>query len=111
MADHEVDPARVYVAGPTRSSTPGPECIPGSPTALHKNVAAAFVAMRTGGSPAPGGPVPLIVLHGDRDGRVAPVNVENLVAARLAIRTSHPITDTHVEAMTGGSPAKAILRC
>ena len=76
-----------------------------------QNVAAAFVAMRTGGSPAPGGPVPLIVLHGDRDGRVAPVNVENLVAARLAIRTSHPITDTHVEAMTGGSPAKAILRC
>ena len=97
ISDHAVDPDRVYVAGLSAGGAmaatladryPEMYAAVGVHSGLTHSAAtdllSALRAMQNGGPVVAGNTVPVIVVHGDRDSTVNPINAQRIIQARVA---------------------------
>jgi poly(hydroxyalkanoate) depolymerase family esterase len=120
MAEHNVDPGAVFVAGLSAGGSMAAilaEAYPNLYTAVgvHSGVPAgaaddlqsALTAMMLGsGTEKTGGTAPLIVFHGDRDTAVTVSNADHLVTARLAAETAGTVPATAITTHEGNDSVR-----
>jgi poly(hydroxyalkanoate) depolymerase family esterase len=122
MAEHAVDPSRVFVAGLSAGAAMAAVMAGTYPqlyaaAGVHSGIAhgaahdipSAFAAMRTGGCPTRRLRVPVIVFHGDADRIVALANGGNVVASRLLDeRGVITHTSTHRDPRSGRASTRSV---